>query len=63
MDPYAQSLVEKATRFFARETEVFAECGDGVCCYIAKCETQSQASLVAAILEGLRLETAKRPCA
>jgi hypothetical protein len=59
MDPYAQSLVEKATRFFARETEVFAECGDGVCCYVAKCETQGQASLVAAILEGLRLKLAK----
>ena len=59
MDPYAQSLVDKATRFFAAETEVFAECGDGVCCYVAKCETQDQASSVAAVLEGLRLKTAK----
>jgi hypothetical protein len=59
MDPYAQSLVEKATRFFAVGTEVFAECGDGVCCYVAKCETAGQASSVAAVLEGLRRKTAK----
>jgi hypothetical protein len=59
MDPYAQSLVEKVTRFFATETEVFAECGDGVVCYVAKCETQGQAMVVAEVLEGLRLKTAK----
>jgi hypothetical protein len=59
MDPYAQSLVEKATRFFATETEVFAECGDGIVCYVAKCETEGQAIVVAAVLEGLRRKTAK----
>ena len=59
MDPYAQSLVDKATRFFATQAEVFAECGDGVVCYVVKCETQDQAMVVAAVLEGLRRKTAK----
>jgi hypothetical protein len=59
LDPYAQSLADKATRFFAAETEVFAECGEGVVCYVAKCETEGQAVVVAAVLEGLRRKMAK----
>ena len=54
MPEYWESIAEKATRFFNHGAEVFAECGDGVTCYVAECLTEDQAETTAAIMESYR---------
>lgn len=51
---YWESVAEKATRFFAHGEEIFAECGEGVTCYIASCGSEQEAQQTAAIMEQYR---------
>ena len=59
MPDYWQSVAEKATRFYAHGAEIFAECGEGVTCYVAECSSEQEAQTCAQIMEQYRSDLHK----